>query len=101
MGETELLLCSRFSFQFHASFVSSSSLNNPHWFILRVFIIHFLLFSGFYQMASKPSSWGLWGPIAEVATEARIENLERKMDEVERLLKGKHRTQARWRSPLR
>ena len=51
-------------------------------------------------MVSEPRSWGLWGPIAEAAMETRIENLERKMDEVERLLKGKCRTQAGQRSLL-
>ena len=39
-------------------------------------------------------------PVAKAAMETRIENLERKMDEVERFLKGKHQTQARRRSPL-
>ena len=52
-------------------------------------------------MASKPHSWGLWGPVAEAAMETRIENLECKMDEVEQLLKGKSWTQAQLRSPLR
>ena len=44
---------------------------------------------------------GLWGPIVEVAMEDRIKNLERKMDEVERLLRGRQHVRPGKRSPPR
>ena len=50
-------------------------------------------------MASEPRSWRLWGPVTEAAKEnqmkSRVEKLERKLDEVVRLLRRRHRAQPR------
>ena len=65
------------------------------------FFIYFLvLICGLCQLASEPCSWGCGGLLLKLSwMEARIKNLERKMDEVEQLLKGQCHTQTRGQSP--
>ena len=56
-------------------------------------------------MALEPHSWRLRGSIAEATIEnrmkLRVENLERKLGEVVRLLRGRHHARPRERSPPR
>ena len=64
-----------------------------HFLLLRVLIIHSVSFlviiCGLYELASEPRSWGCGALLLKLTwMEARIKNLERKMDEVEQLLKG-------------
>ena len=49
-------------------------------------------------LASKPGSGALWGPNAEAGMESQVEESERRLDEVVRLLRDQRKTRPRGRS---
>ena len=63
------------------------------------FYILSVLSCGFFHLVLELSSGDSCIPITEATTEARADDLERKLDEVVRLLKGQHCTRLRGRSP--